>query len=107
MLICALFDKVGNCRRAAAASFQENVGRQGYFPNGIEIISEMDFFSVGFWNNSFLKVAPFVASFSEYTNYFIDHLSKVKIFHVEKELRILSAKSLALIALFEPSYVAK
>lgn len=47
LLLTALFDKEGICRRAAAASFQENVGRQGYFPHGIAIISEMDYFTVG------------------------------------------------------------
>lgn len=105
LLVCALFDKTGNCRRAAAASFQENVGRQGYFPHGIEIISEMDFFSVGFKQNSFLKIAPFVAHFNNYTIPFIDHLSKVKIYHIEKDTRNSACKSLGLISLFDVDYV--
>lgn len=105
LLVCALFDKNGNCRRAAAASFQENVGRQGYFPHGIEIISEMDFFSVGFKQNSFLKIAPFVAHFNNYTVPFIDHLSQVKIYHIEKDMRNSACKSLGLIALFDVGYV--
>lgn len=46
LLICALFDKEVTCRRAAAAAFQENVGRQGNFPHGIEIITEADYFSL-------------------------------------------------------------
>jgi hypothetical protein len=105
LLLVALFDKTGNCRRAAAASFQENVGRQGYFPHGIEIISEMDFFSVGFKNNSYLKIAPFVAQFNNYTIPFIEHLSHVKIYHIEKEMRNISCKTLGLISLFDVEFV--
>ncbi len=35
------------CRRAAAAAFQEAVGRLGNFPNGIDILAVADYFSVG------------------------------------------------------------
>lgn len=104
VLLCALFDKSPNCRKAAAASFQENVGRQGYFPNGIEIVSEMDYFSVSLRSNAYFRIAPFVGHFPEYTRPFLDHLSQVKLFHVEKELRNDAAKSMALIALFDPRY---
>jgi hypothetical protein len=105
LLLVALFDNQGNCRRAAAAAFQENVGRQGNFPNGIEIISEMDFFSVGLSTNSFTKIAPFVASFQQYTHRFMDHLAFNRLCHLSQETRLLSANSLALIALFDPQYV--
>lgn len=105
VLICALFDKNSNCRKAAAASFQENVGRQGYFSNGIAIISEMDYFSVSLRSNSYFKIAPFVGHFKEYTIPFLDHLSKVKLFHTEKEIRMESAKAMSLIGLFNPSYI--
>ena len=107
LLITALFDKDGNCRRAAAASFQENVGRQGNFPHGISIISEMDYFSVGVRQNSFLKISPFVAHYKEYTRTFIKHLAQVKLFHFNKEVRLLSAKSLALISLLDVDFVIK
>ena len=36
-----------NCRRAAAAAFQESVGRQGSFPKGIEVVTAADYFSLG------------------------------------------------------------
>ena len=35
-----------NCRRAAAAAFQESVGRQGSFPKGIEVVTAADYFSL-------------------------------------------------------------
>ena len=107
VLICALFDKNSNCRKAAAAGFQESVGRQGYFPNGIAIISEMDYFSVSLRTNAYFRIAPFVGHFAEYTLAFIDHLSTNKLFHVEKEIRTESAKALALLALFAPEYVVQ
>lgn len=97
MLLCALFDKSKTCRRAAAAAFQENVGRQGDFPFGIEIISEMDYFSVGLITNSYLKIAVFVSSFANYAEKFFNHLLTSKIYHIEKEIRELACKSLALI----------
>lgn len=105
LLLTSLLDKEGMCRRAAAASFQENVGRQGYFPHGIEIISEMDYFTVGIKQNSYLNIAPFVAHFKEYTRKFIDHLAFMKIYHFDKSIRILSAKCFALIALLDPDYI--
>lgn len=44
------------CRRAASAAFQENVGRQGTFPHGIEILTETDYYAVGSRQNSFLNL---------------------------------------------------
>ncbi len=49
MLVTALFDREINVRRAAAAAFQENVGRQGHsnFAHGIDIITAANFFTLG------------------------------------------------------------
>ncbi|OWM64922.1 hypothetical protein CDL15_Pgr028640 [Punica granatum] len=37
LLTVASYDREVNCRRASAAAFQENVGRQGNYPHGIDI----------------------------------------------------------------------
>ena len=56
LLIVACFDREVNCRRAASAAFQENVGRQGTFPHGIDILTVADYFSVGSRTNSYLDI---------------------------------------------------
>ncbi len=35
-----------SCRRAAAAAFQEAVGRLGAFPDGLELLRTADYFSL-------------------------------------------------------------
>ena len=57
----AIFDREVNCRRAASAAFQENVGRQGNFPNGIEILQVADYFTLSNRNNAYLEVGPEIA----------------------------------------------
>ena len=98
MLLTALYDREINCRRAASAAFQENVGRQGNenFKFGIEIITLADYFSVGNRTSSYTKVAPSVAALDEsyLTNFFV-HLSQTKIFHWDEEIRLIAAQGLA------------
>ena len=38
------------------AAFQENVGRQGTFPHGIEILTSVDYFTVGSRTNAYLNL---------------------------------------------------
>lgn len=107
LLLCALYDKEASCRRAAAASFQENVGRQGNFPRGIEIITEADYFSLGVRNNSYLIVSIFVGHYKEYFKYFAEHLCKVKLSHCDIEIRKISAATLSLLAPMDPQFMVE
>ncbi|XP_071968767.1 tubulin-specific chaperone D isoform X2 [Engystomops pustulosus] len=94
LIIAAIFDRDVNCRRAASAAFQENVGRQGTFPHGIDILTTADYFAVGNRANCFLNISVFVAGFPEYTRYMIDHLVEMKINHWDSVIRELSTKAL-------------
>ncbi|RCH91991.1 hypothetical protein CU098_001782, partial [Rhizopus stolonifer] len=57
LIVVSVFDREINVRRASSAAFQENVGRQGIFPHGIDIIQKADYFSLGNRNNAFLSIA--------------------------------------------------
>lgn len=97
MLTAILFDREVNCRRAAAAAFQENVGRQGNenFPHGIEIITIADFFSVGNRQSCFLELAPQISLFGDHLfSAFLQHIVDRKLCHWDEEIRDLAAKSL-------------
>lgn len=90
----AIFDREVQCRRAASAAFQENVGRQGTFPHGIDIVTEADYFAVGSRQNTYLKLSVFVGGFSEYADSVIDHLVETKIGHWDIGVRELTANAL-------------
>ena len=50
LMTTACYDREINCRRAAAAAFQECVGRLGTFSYGIEILTSADYFTVSLRN---------------------------------------------------------
>ncbi|XP_022379305.1 tubulin-specific chaperone D isoform X2 [Enhydra lutris kenyoni] len=106
LVIATVFDRNINCRRAASAAFQENVGRQGTFPHGIDILTAADYFAVGNRANCFLVISMFVAGFPEYTQPMIDHLVTMKINHWDGVIRELSAKALHNLAQRAPEYSA-
>jgi hypothetical protein len=56
LLAAACYDREVNCRRAAAAAFQESVGRLGSFPHGIALMAVTDYFSVGNLAGAYLQV---------------------------------------------------
>ncbi|XP_021566886.1 tubulin-specific chaperone D [Carlito syrichta] len=106
LVIAAVFDRNVNCRRAASAAFQENVGRQGTFPHGIDILTTADYFAVGNRSNCFLVISVFIAGFPEYTQPMIDHLVTMKINHWDGVIRELAAKALHNLAQRTPEYMA-
>lgn len=94
LLIVTCFDKEINCRRAASAAFQENVGRQGSFPHGIDILTTADFFSVSVRSTAFLNISVYIAQFEEYNIALIDHLVTRKVDYWDSNIRELTAKAL-------------
>ncbi|XP_077235475.1 ARM repeat superfamily protein [Tasmannia lanceolata] len=106
LLTVACYDREVNCRRAAAAAFQENVGRQGSFPHGIDIVNTADYFSLSSRVNSYLHVAVTIAQYKEYLHPFVEELLSNKISHWDKGLRELAAQALSALAKYELEYFA-
>eukprot|EP01041_Mallomonas_annulata_P002638 gene2638-5176_t len=106
MLLTSLFDREVNCRRAASAAFQENVGRQGHenFPLGIDTIAIADFFSLSSRSNAYVKVAPAVAALDDQIHVYLEeHLRVCKLSHWDEDIRTLSAKALGKLAYLNPT----
>lgn len=98
MVIVSLFDREVNVRRAASAALQECVGRLGNFPNGIDLVTTMDFFSLATMRGSYMHVAPQVGKFDAYWQSMVDALVGVKLLHWDKDVRRAAAESLGLLA---------
>lgn len=105
LLITSLFDREINCRRAAAAAFQENVGRQGNFPHGLEIITFADYFSLSNRTDAFTKISVQIATFQEYNEPLLNHLATVKMSHWDKNIRELTSKAFFYLTPTNPSYL--
>ena len=104
LILTILFDKEVNCRRAASAAFQENVGRQGNFPHGIEILTEADYFTLGMRTNCYLNISIFIAQYETYYKDIVNYLAFNRLIHIEKNIRELSAETLALLVPFNSNY---
>ncbi|CAL4917490.1 unnamed protein product [Urochloa decumbens] len=104
LLTVACYDREVNCRRAASAAFQENVGRQGTYPHGIDIVNTTDYFALASRSNSYLNVAVSVAQYKEYLYPFADELLCNKITHWEKSLRELAAQALSSLVQYDMDY---
>ncbi|XP_043695428.1 tubulin-folding cofactor D [Telopea speciosissima] len=106
LLTVACYDREVNCRRAAAAAFQENVGRQGSYPHGIDIVNAADYFSLSSRVNSYLNVAACIAQFEGYLCPFVEELLFNKICHWDRGLRELAAEALGVLVKYDPEYFA-
>ncbi|CAI4230219.1 unnamed protein product [Auanema sp. JU1783] len=105
-LMCvALFDREINLRRAASAAFQENVGRQLNFPDGIALLTLIDFFAVGKRANCFTKLCVEVVQYPKYRDDIIDHLIEYKIVHWDPVIRKQAATALNLMAPHHSAYI--
>ncbi|XP_077980737.1 tubulin-specific chaperone D-like [Glandiceps talaboti] len=107
LVIATVFDREVNCRRAASAAFQENVGRQGTFPHGIDILTTADYFAVGSRTNTYLNISLYIAQFPEYTKALVDHLARIKLNHWDGTIRILASQCLHKLTMKAPEYMAK
>lgn len=106
LLTVACYDREVNCRRAAAAAFQENVGRQGNFPHGIDIVNTADYFALSSRVNSYLHVAVCIAQYEGYLCPFAEELLNSKIGHWDEGLRKLASQALAALVNYNPEYFA-
>ncbi|EMR08769.1 hypothetical protein PNEG_02941 [Pneumocystis murina B123] len=109
LLMVAIFDKETNVRRAASSAYQEGVGRYGesIFPHGIEIIKEMNFYTLATKRNSYLNVCFHLFKFNEYQDLIISYLTEKMAYHYDKKIRDLSSQILGKIAEINPSIVSK
>lgn len=107
LLVVCLFDREINVRRAASAAFQENVGRQGSFPNGIDIVTMADYFAVGRRSYCYKELSVRIASFSDYAEVIIRHLLELKVIHWDQTIRLLAAESLANLCAIRPELISK
>ncbi|XP_048132760.1 tubulin-folding cofactor D [Rhodamnia argentea] len=106
LLTVACYDREVNCRRASAAAFQENIGRQGSYPHGIDIVNAADYFSLSSRVNSYLHVAVCIAQYEGYLHAFAEELLNSKICHWDKSLRELAAEALSALVKYDPEYFA-
>ncbi|GAA5930095.1 Cin1p [Sporobolomyces koalae] len=107
-LICvAVFDREVSIRRAASAAFQEAVGRWGVFPQGIDVLRKIDFFTVSVRHRAYLVASPSVAQHPEYRQPIIEHLLAHGITHYDPEVRELAAKALGKVTSLDSQHLAK
>ncbi|KAG5503545.1 hypothetical protein JKF63_05685 [Porcisia hertigi] len=103
LVVTALFDREVNVRRAAAAAFQECVGRLGNFEHGIELVTTVDFFSLASLRHAYTVIAPMVAQYDTYRDGMLRELVGRKLLHWDRNVRQMAAAALGLVAIREPA----
>ena len=104
LLSTALYDKEISVRRAAAAAFQECIGRLGNFPHGIDIVTRADYFTLSNRKRAYLEVSPVIAAYDKtYHNHFSEHLSTNRLQHSDRDVRQLAAETLGKLSIAEDS----
>ncbi|KAL7418710.1 hypothetical protein Q5752_006393 [Cryptotrichosporon argae] len=94
-LVCvAVFDREVGVRRAASAAFQEGVGRLGLYPEGIDVLTKTDFYSVSVRRVAFTAAVPAVAVHATYRRAMRSHLHHITLRHWDSAMRTLSARAL-------------
>ncbi|KAJ3152343.1 hypothetical protein HDU86_005872 [Geranomyces michiganensis] len=107
LVVVSLCDREINIRRAASAAFQENVGRQGLFPHGIDIVTAADYFAVGNRSAAFLDIAVKIAQYPEYHGPICQHVASTSLMHWDPAMRVLAADALASLTPIDPIYMAR
>lgn len=99
----AVFDREVGVRRAASAAFQEGVGRSGLFPEGIDVLGKIDFFSVSIRRKAFTEAAPAAAHHTVYRKAFREHLHNITLRHWDAAMRVAGATALASLLELDPA----
>eukprot|EP00892_Ulva_mutabilis_P007185 jgi/Ulvmu1/4839/UM020_0125.1 len=109
LLCTACYDREVACRRAAAAAFQECVGRFGAesFPEGMGIIADADYFTLGSRSQAYLKVAPSIAMLPQYLVPLFEHVMHNKLPSWDPAVRELAAEALAQLVSVDPQFAAE
>ncbi|KAJ3037081.1 hypothetical protein HDV00_002086 [Rhizophlyctis rosea] len=105
LAVISVADREINVRRAASAAFQENVGRQGVFPHGIDIVTLADYFAVGNRSTSYLDVAVEISKFGEYRHPVFHHVASVSAVHWDRAMRELAATALGKLTKIDVEYM--
>lgn len=99
----AVFDREVGVRRAASAAFQEGVGRSGLYPQGIDVLGKIDFYSVSIRRKAFTEAAPAAAHHEVYRKAFREHLHNITLRHWDAAMRVAGAPALASLLQLEPA----
>uniref|UniRef100_A0A7E4W5P1 Tubulin-specific chaperone D n=1 Tax=Panagrellus redivivus TaxID=6233 RepID=A0A7E4W5P1_PANRE len=107
LVAIALFDHSVNVRRAASAAFQENVGRNQGFPDGIRVAATIDYQALGRLKLCYGAVCDKVATSTPYIQPLMSSLVDVYVGHWDEALHYLAADTLRELAKLDPIYAVE